>query len=220
MTRWGQAEVSTHVSASKFFLLPALQVRSLGQQPTLGWGEGSREKAPGSNGQIDEGRQHLIGSNLGGDLIEKWGLIKNTKGFYRCDGNLCFLWKFWNLFIKRVQAPREPINSIYFNNFYDLDERPLKDPIARELIAFSGQQPQQTLPLLHTWPGSGNHLPHPGRPHTEKWPHSTWTLDNLNEVQKLPSFSKSVISAWYLFPTRISPLSASKVFCWGSYTSE
>lgn len=62
----GAAKVSSHAPATKSFLLPVLQVRSLGWQPTLGWGEDSREKAPSSNGQIDEGRQHLIGSNLGG----------------------------------------------------------------------------------------------------------------------------------------------------------
>lgn len=72
MTQWEQAEVSEHTQASKFFLLPVLQVRSLGWQPTLGMGrEGSEEKASSSNGQIDEGRQHLTGSNLGGALIGK-----------------------------------------------------------------------------------------------------------------------------------------------------
>lgn len=71
MTLWGEPEVSTDTPTSKFFLLPILQVRSLGWQPTLGWGEGSWEKTPGNNGQIDEGRLHLIGSNLGGALIGK-----------------------------------------------------------------------------------------------------------------------------------------------------
>lgn len=40
---------------------------------------GSEEKASSNNGQIDVGRQHLIGSNLGVALTGKRGLIKNTK---------------------------------------------------------------------------------------------------------------------------------------------
>lgn len=40
---------------------------------------GSEEKASSNNGQIDVGRQHLIGNNLGVALTRKRGLIKNTK---------------------------------------------------------------------------------------------------------------------------------------------